>query len=92
MAWDPNLTNLRSVLADLYPEMPDAKRVVQEAGLRLEQIPFDSRAITNWHHILREAQKHNQVQAIVSVAQAEHPENEYLRQWDESSLHRTRSA
>jgi V8-like Glu-specific endopeptidase len=78
MSWNRTLTNLRDVLAGLYPTVTESRQVVVQAGLNPLRIAFDPKAVTNWFHILEEAQKHNKVQAIVQVARDEYPENEWL--------------
>jgi len=78
MIWNSNLTNLRDVLADLYFAVEDSRLVVEEAGLQPAFIEFDSKAITNWHNILREAAKRSKVQAIIDVARKDYPESEFL--------------
>lgn len=44
-------TELKKILADLYVELADAKRIAADAGLDLAQIPFDAKAINNWETI-----------------------------------------
>lgn len=86
MPWNQMLTNLRDILADLYLIPSDARRVVEDAGLNPAFIAFDSRAITNWHNILREADKHNKVPDIVAVAHREYPTNEWLAAAQQNDL------
>ena len=78
MSWNRTLTNLRDVLAGLYLTVQDSYRVVEDAGLNPAYIAFDTKAINNWYSILREAQKHNKVQAIIDVARKEYPDNQWL--------------
>lgn len=86
MPWNQMLTNLRDTLADLYLTPSDARRVVEDAGLNPAFIAFDNRAITNWHNILREADKHHKVPAIVDVASKEYKENEWLAAAQQGNL------
>jgi V8-like Glu-specific endopeptidase len=79
MAWSPFLTNLRDVLASLYPIVNMSVVVVQDAGLNPAFIAFDNRAITNWHNILAEADKRGKVGAIVETARKDYPENVWLQ-------------
>ena len=78
MNWNRTLTNLRDVLAGLYPTVQDARRVVVDARLNPAFIAFAPKAINNWFNILQEAQKRHKVEAIVQVAHDEYPENEWL--------------
>jgi hypothetical protein len=78
MKWNRTLTNLRDVLASLYPTVPESRQVIVKAGSDPLRIAFDAKATTNWFHILEEAQKHNKVQDIIRVAHSEYPENEWL--------------
>jgi len=77
--WNTNLTNLRDVLAALYLTVQESRAVVEAAGINPVYVEFDTRAITNWHNILREANKRNKVQAIIEVAQKNYPENDFLK-------------
>lgn len=78
MAWDANLTNLKDVLADLYPFKEDSIRVVRDAGIRVATVRFNDRATTNWSEILDQADKINKVQSIIEVALQEDPNNPLL--------------
>jgi hypothetical protein len=83
MSKKPALTELRKVLAELYPTIQDAQRVVMEAGLDPMYITFSDKAINNWSNILEEAQKRDRVRTIVELAYSEYPENEALRRLSE---------
>ncbi len=78
MNWSRTLSNLRDVLAGLYPTVQDARRVVEDAGLNPAFIAFNPKAVNNWFNILREAKKHHKVPEIIQVAYEEYPENEWL--------------
>ena len=89
MNWNRTLANLWDVLAGLYPTVQDSRRVVSDAGLNPAYIAFDAKAINNWFDILKEAQNHNKVQAVIEVAYGDYPENEWLalaRQGDLASV------
>ena len=73
LQWNNNLTNLRDVLAALYLTVQESRAVVEAAGINPIFVEFDTRAITNWHNILREANNRNKVQAIIEVAQKQYP-------------------
>jgi hypothetical protein len=79
----PALTELRKVLAELYPTVQDSWRVVEDVGLDPAYIIFSDKAINNWSNILEEAQNRNRAQAIIEVAHGEYPENKVLRYFSE---------
>jgi hypothetical protein len=74
MPWNPGLTQLRDLLAELYPTIQLSREVVEMAGLPASRIAFNPAAKSNWHNILKEAQRRNKVGAIVAVACEEYPE------------------
>lgn len=69
---------LRDVLADLYPEENAARVVVADAGLDAKQIPFSSRAQTNWHNILAEAIRQARLDPLLKIALADYAANPVL--------------
>jgi hypothetical protein len=86
MPWNPGLTQLRDLLAELYPTIQLSREVVEQAGLPTSRIAFDPAAKSNWHNILKEAQRRNKVGAIVAVACQEYPEmREKLTQAEQAS-------
>ncbi|MEZ4865498.1 MAG: effector-associated domain EAD1-containing protein [Caldilineaceae bacterium] len=74
------LKRLRKVLVELYPDEASMRRVVSDAGIDVSLISFDSKAVNNWHSILREAQLVHKVNVLLSVVEEEYPTNEALRQ------------
>lgn len=66
---------LRSLLADLYPDTDLARMVAADAGLTLSRIKFNARADLNWAAILSEAEKANRLDQLVEVVQAEYGDN-----------------
>jgi V8-like Glu-specific endopeptidase len=78
-SWDRTMTNLRDVLAALYPTVQDSITVADAAGLPRARIRFDPSATNNWHSILDEAIKHQNVPAVIEVARRDYPENEELK-------------
>ena len=74
MTWNPGLTKLRDLLAYLYPTIALSKQGIEQAGMPAGQIEFTSAATSNWHNILKEAQRRKKVQAIVAVAREEFSE------------------
>jgi V8-like Glu-specific endopeptidase len=78
MQWNANLTNLKDVLADLYPLKEDSIRIIRDAELILADISFNDRARTNWSNILDEANKRGKVANIINAALRQYPDNPYL--------------
>jgi formylglycine-generating enzyme required for sulfatase activity len=76
----PNLiTFLRSILAHLYTNEADARRVVADAGLAADRIPFSGHATNTWHAILTEAEKSGRIDAVLAVALKEYGSNQALQ-------------
>ncbi|MEZ4542242.1 MAG: effector-associated domain EAD1-containing protein [Chloroflexota bacterium] len=63
------------VFANLYSEIDSARIVVDEAGLDSRRIAFSGTLIDVWWEILREAEKQDQLAALVEVALADYPQN-----------------
>jgi hypothetical protein len=78
MAWNAALSQLRDVLAGLYPTQEDAGLVVADAGLDAQHIAFSAKAVNNWQAILEEAQKQDQVEDLIVVATKRFPKNKSL--------------
>lgn len=72
------LTELRKLLAALYPTEADQRRMATEAKLVVGAIPLGSSAFNNWHQILQHARNNRGVEALVGLARDEYPENEQL--------------
>jgi hypothetical protein len=65
---------LRDILADLYWDKSESRRIVQQAGLNPAFISFKDSAINNWHFILDYArQDAASVDSIVDTAIGEQP-------------------
>ncbi len=90
MSWSDELTQLQSVLADLYPEKERSFTVVDEAQIPRDHIRFSDIAVDNWHGILLEAERRDQVKALTDVAMRAYPENENLAQAARAYLSRPR--
>lgn len=69
------LINLRTILAELYRVESSAIRVAMEARLNVGNISFTSKASDNWHAILEEACKANQIDPLLKIVRNEYPEN-----------------
>jgi V8-like Glu-specific endopeptidase len=72
------LTELRKLLAALYPTEPDQRRLAAEAKLTVGAIPFGSSAYNNWHQILQHAKNNRGVVPLLALALEEFPDNEQL--------------
>jgi V8-like Glu-specific endopeptidase len=73
------LTELRKLLAALYPTDSDQRRLAGDAKLVVGAIALGSSAFNNWHQILHHARHNQKVEAVVALALEEFPENEQLR-------------
>lgn len=79
--WDTEpLTKLNEILANLYPQDTDARRVSTNAGLKNAFIQFDNKAINTWFNILQYANGQGKVDAIVERALEENPDDDSLKQ------------
>jgi hypothetical protein len=86
MPWaQRQITELRRVLADLYPREADQRRVVADAQLPAATILFDASAANSWSSILREANLRDRVDAVLKVALDDYPDNEVLRRVNAAS-------
>ena len=68
------LVLLNDVLAELYPNKDDARRIVTLAGMPSGNIEFADAPRLNWFNVLQEARKRKTVGAIVKVARREYPD------------------
>lgn len=73
------LTFARATLAHLYPDEASARRLVADAGLAADRIPFSGHAANTWHAILTEAEKTGQIAAVLAVALKEYGNNQTLQ-------------
>lgn len=71
---------LRTVLVELYPELPDLRRVAHDAGVALDRVPLGGSAINHWDGLLTEAAKSGQVADLLDVAMQEYGGNVGLQQ------------
>ena len=58
MALKRSLTELRNLLAELYPDNSTALIVADDAGIQRQNIEAEGAPIQTWHSILSEAEKH----------------------------------
>lgn len=79
----PSLTQLRKLLAALFPTELDQRRIATDAGLTIAAIALGSSAFNNWHQILHYANHNAKVGALLRLAREEYPDNEGLRAFAE---------
>ena len=78
MTWDRNTSNLRNVLAGLYWNVEEARRIVLEVGMNPAFIGFSNKSINTWTSILEEAQKQIKLGDIISLARQEYSKMQSL--------------
>lgn len=78
MAWNKNLSNLRNVLAGLYWNVEEARRIVLDIEMNPAFISFSNTSINTWQSILEQAQHHDMVQGIIAKAREEYPKVQSL--------------
>lgn len=71
-------TNLRDVLADLYPETDEARMLLREAEIPTQRIRFSASALTNWWAIIEEARKQGTLPLLVAAAARQYPHHAWL--------------
>lgn len=86
MAWSPLLTNLRSVLADLFPDDTFIKPLVRDAGLNLAFIPYNPVPFNYWQNILVDADRRGKVKALVDAALVIYPDDTWLKNAAQNDL------
>jgi V8-like Glu-specific endopeptidase len=78
MPWDRNMSNLRDVLAGLYWNVDEARRIVLDVGLNPAFISFSNKSINTWQSVLEEAQHQDKVSDILTKARQEYPKIQSL--------------
>ena len=78
MAWDKNMSNLRNLLAGLYWNVEEARRIVLEVEMNPAFISFSGKSINTWQNILEQAQYHDKVRDIIAKACEEYPKLQSL--------------
>jgi hypothetical protein len=87
MAWTPQLTNLRSVLADLFPDDTFIKPLVRDAGLNPAFIPYNPVPFNYWQNILVDADRRGKVKALVDAALVIYPDDTWLKNAAQNDLY-----
>ena len=77
--------DLTGVLASLYPREADVVRVATDAGLNIEFIEVDPRAINTWSNVVSAAELQGELlKVLVTIALEENPGYERLKRvWAE---------
>lgn len=74
-----SLDELRTTLAALYPDPSSISRLISDVGMDSSRISFANSAINSWHTILAEANKANQIDALLDAISREYNANETFR-------------
>ena len=69
-------TDLRNILATLYPDERSIRRVVDDAGVDSSKMVIDAHAQNSWHSVLSEAEKIHQVEALLKAVEVEYGSNQ----------------
>ncbi|MEM7538862.1 MAG: serine protease [Chloroflexota bacterium] len=73
MNWNKHLTDLRNILAGLYWDKTDARRVAVEAGINPIRLRLSDQADITWQSILEEANHQQRVGNIIDIAYNAYP-------------------
>lgn len=79
MTRQSSFTHLRNTLAEFYPNEADLRRLLADARIDATRIPLNASALNNWQAICSEAEKTNQMAALLDVVLAEYGENVRVR-------------
>lgn len=74
------VANLCSILAELYPDLASIRRVFVDARLNITWIKFEFDPRDNWHTVLSEVERTNEVNELFALVLNEHGANIKLRQ------------
>jgi hypothetical protein len=78
MIWNRNISNLRNLLAGLYWDRDEARRIVLDVGLDQSRINFSGKSIITWQSILEEAVRQNKIHEIITRSRQEYPDIQSL--------------
>jgi hypothetical protein len=78
------LRNLRTILASLYPTTLESRALVLDVGLEPGMIEFSAKAFMNWFNILENAKHRNKIDALITRALSDFPDNEDLQRAKDS--------
>lgn len=76
-----SLATLRRAFAETYPSAADARRVAQDAGLRVIRLNFGGSAEDIWSEIVEEARKQQRLGLLVQIAAEAYPSNPIFRNY-----------
>ena len=71
MKYNDLFVELRGVLADLYLNPSDARRIASQAGLDLRYLELSNQAINNWDVILRKAISSDKLDRLLTAVDSE---------------------
>jgi tetratricopeptide (TPR) repeat protein len=70
----PNpLTQIRKILAKIYPTENDIRRVLNDIDIDPGRIAFDGKAINIWDNVLQEAKHHGKLSILVNFVGEKYP-------------------
>lgn len=75
MATENVFAQLRTILARLYPEAMDARRVGADTAVALERVALTGSALNMWDALLREVQNDQKLPTLLEVVCADYPTN-----------------
>ena len=73
------IQSLRNILAELYPEKPRIRRIIDDAELDLARIEFDAAPLEIWHLILLEGEKVGRIDTLLLVIERDYGSNQGFR-------------
>lgn len=75
--------NLRNSLAKLYPDEPSIRRIIDDSGIDLSRVVLNSTTANNWHNILAEVEKIDQISGLLNAVKHEYGSNkEFQKAYD----------
>jgi hypothetical protein len=72
------LTSLRGILAELYPDADDARRLADDAQISVSSINFNGPAENVWQNTLTQAINEGRFAELLQIAIDEYPKNNKL--------------
>ncbi|MCB0065256.1 MAG: hypothetical protein KDE19_24195, partial [Caldilineaceae bacterium] len=66
---------LRTILAQFYPDESSIRRIAADAGLDLSRVTLNNHPTNDWHKVLDEAEFVNQFDALLGVVEDEYAAN-----------------
>lgn len=78
MTTPPIHTHLRTLLVRLYPQLDDARRIADDAGVIHHRVAPDGNMTNYWHALLQEAENQGKLDALLARASTEYPQHHEL--------------